>query len=121
MPAREYKDGSRPGPAKEETEADREAPTSLQRLQSFFADPFRFPHSFKIVMLLTSISAVLGALALARAQANEPGPRGVVIEGDYSGALRPQIHYSPPQGFMNDPNGMFVDNEGVWHLYYQCE
>lgn len=70
-------------------------------------------------MLLTSISAVLGALALARAQANEPGPRGVVIEGDYSGALRPQIHYSPPQGFMNDPNGMFVDNEGVWHLYYQ--
>jgi len=22
---------------------------------------------------------------------------------------------------MNDPNGMFVDEEGTWHLYYQCE
>lgn len=22
---------------------------------------------------------------------------------------------------MNDPNGMFVDSDGVWHLYYQCE
>jgi len=21
---------------------------------------------------------------------------------------------------MNDPNGMFVDAEGVYHLYYQC-
>ncbi|WP_257792242.1 glycoside hydrolase family 32 protein [Bordetella trematum] len=31
---------------------------------------------------------------------------------------RPLIHYSPPQGFMNDPNGLiFLD--GVYHLYYQ--
>lgn len=22
---------------------------------------------------------------------------------------------------MNDPNGMFVDSNGTWHLYYQCE
>ena len=22
---------------------------------------------------------------------------------------------------MNDPNGMFVDKKGTWHLYYQCE
>lgn len=22
---------------------------------------------------------------------------------------------------MNDPNGMFVDEDGLWHLYYQCE
>jgi hypothetical protein len=21
---------------------------------------------------------------------------------------------------MNDPNGMFVDEDGIWHLYYQC-
>ncbi|KAL8657215.1 MAG: hypothetical protein Q9226_002132 [Calogaya cf. arnoldii] len=46
-------------------------------------------------------------------------PTGRPIPGDYTGALRPQIHYSPPFGFMNDPNGMFVDAEGVYHLYYQ--
>jgi len=22
---------------------------------------------------------------------------------------------------MNDPNGMFVDAEGLYHLYYQCQ
>ncbi|ORY25089.1 glycosyl hydrolase [Naematelia encephala] len=46
-------------------------------------------------------------------------PTGTPIPGDYSGPLRPQVHFSPPQGFMNDPNGMFVDANGTWHLYYQ--
>lgn len=27
-------------------------------------------------------------------------PTGTPIPGDYTGALRPQIHYSPPKGFM---------------------
>lgn len=39
---------------------------------------------------------------------------------DYSGPLRPQLHFSPEEGFMNDPNGMFLDDDGTWHLYYQC-
>ncbi|TBU30079.1 glycosyl hydrolase [Dichomitus squalens] len=32
---------------------------------------------------------------------------------------RPQVHFSPPEGFMNDPNGLFVDAQGTYHLYYQ--
>lgn len=27
-------------------------------------------------------------------------PTGTPVSGDYTGALRPQIHYSPPTGFM---------------------
>ncbi|WVO23391.1 uncharacterized protein IAS62_004743 [Cryptococcus decagattii] len=46
-------------------------------------------------------------------------PTGVPIEGDYSGPYRPRIHFSPPKGFMNDPNGLHRDNNGTWHLYYQ--
>ena len=42
-------------------------------------------------------------------------------EADYTGPLRPQLHFSPPDNFMNDPNGMFIDADGIWHLYYQCE
>ncbi|KAI5246161.1 hypothetical protein E4T43_02863 [Aureobasidium subglaciale] len=46
-------------------------------------------------------------------------PTGTPVPGDYSGALRPQVHFSPPQGFMNDPNGLFKDADGVYHVYYQ--
>jgi fructan beta-fructosidase len=31
---------------------------------------------------------------------------------------RPQLHFTPPSMWMNDPNGMFYAN-GTYHLYYQ--
>ncbi|PHI96813.1 levanase [Parasaccharibacter apium] len=31
---------------------------------------------------------------------------------------RPKIHFSPPKGFMNDPNGLIFDGR-YYHLYYQ--
>ncbi|KFG78865.1 beta-fructofuranosidase [Metarhizium anisopliae] len=46
-------------------------------------------------------------------------PSGTSIVGSYGGQYRPQVHFSPPRHFMNDPNGMFRDHNGTWHLYYQ--
>ncbi|GAA6037612.1 hypothetical protein JCM8097_006142 [Rhodosporidiobolus ruineniae] len=46
-------------------------------------------------------------------------PTGVPVPGDYSGPLRPQLHFSPPAGWANDPNGMFRDTSGLYHFYYQ--
>ncbi|NJP39706.1 glycoside hydrolase family 32 protein [Oscillospiraceae bacterium HV4-5-C5C] len=33
-------------------------------------------------------------------------------------SFRPLIHFTPPQNWSNDPNGLFYD-QGQWHLYYQ--
>ena len=38
----------------------------------------------------------------------------------YHEAYRPQIHYSPSSGFMNDPNGLVYNPASeLWHLSYQ--
>jgi fructan beta-fructosidase len=36
----------------------------------------------------------------------------------YGEAARPQLRFSPPRGWTNDPNGM-IYSQGEWHLYYQ--
>ncbi|WP_298868067.1 glycoside hydrolase family 32 protein [uncultured Allomuricauda sp.] len=45
-----------------------------------------------------------------------------MVEGEeqnvYKELYRPQYHFSPPQMWMNDPNGL-VYHEGVYHLFYQ--
>ena len=57
-------------------------------------------------MYLSSLILILSFALDARAQSStssyvEPAvPTGTPIQGDYNGALRPQIHYSPPIDFM---------------------
>ncbi|KAI3316644.1 glycoside hydrolase family 32 protein [Xylariaceae sp. AK1471] len=72
--------------------------------------------------LLSLVSVALFVLSVAAQNStyvNPAVPTGTPIPGSYTGPLRPQVHFSPPRGFMNDPNGMFVDANGTWHLYYQ--
>lgn len=40
------------------------------------------------------------------------------IATDYRELWRPQIHYTPKQNWINDPNGL-VYADGIWHMYYQ--
>ncbi|KPI43453.1 putative invertase [Cyphellophora attinorum] len=56
---------------------------------------------------------------IVHAQSSNDVVPTAAIAGNYSGHYRPQVHFSPPEGFMNDPNGMFQDASGIWHYYYQ--
>ncbi len=53
--------------------------------------------------------------------ANRPGGASqpvIKTQADYF--YRPTIHYTPLNGFMNDPNGLIFDGER-YHLYYQYD
>ncbi|KAK3720614.1 Invertase [Vermiconidia calcicola] len=74
-------------------------------------------------MLMSSLvlPGLLSGIALAQTTTYfAPGvPRQTAIPGDYDGQYRPRAHFSPPQNFMNDPNGFHRDGDGLWHIYYQ--
>ena len=46
------------------------------------------------------------------------GKKSSVTSAEYAEPHRPQIHFSPKEKWMNDPNGM-VYHQGVYHLFYQ--
>ncbi|TRM65940.1 glycosyl hydrolase [Schizophyllum amplum] len=88
----------------------------------------------KKAVLLFSVSMLVGAQTDIMFDARQ-NPNATAV-ADYTGPLRPQIHFTPPteafhslscdtamlthdQDFMNDPNGCFLDANGTWHLYYQ--
>ncbi|KAL2074502.1 hypothetical protein VTL71DRAFT_8280 [Oculimacula yallundae] len=81
-----------------------------------------------IIMLLLALACAAFAVAQNSSTALPPStttafdagvPTNAAIPGDYNGKWRPQVHFSPPINFMNDPNGCFLDGNGTWHLYYQ--
>lgn len=43
------------------------------------------------------------------------------LDVDRNTTLRPRLHFTPDRHWMNDANGLFVDTNSVWHLYYQCK
>ncbi|KAF7880938.1 uncharacterized protein EAF02_006829 [Botrytis sinoallii] len=75
---------------------------------------------FRLTSLAVTLLAACNPARRKRVQLRQLSvPTDAPLPGDYTGALRPQIHYSPPQNFMNDPNGLFRDADGVYHVYYQ--
>lgn len=51
-------------------------------------------------LALCLLAAPVRAQNATSAYVDPSVPTGTPIPADYTGALRPQIHYSPPRGFM---------------------
>ncbi len=49
---------------------------------------------------------------------NQPIDESVNVSYTEEGLYRPNLHFTPKEGWMNDPNGMFYYN-GYYHLYFQ--
>jgi fructan beta-fructosidase len=66
---------------------------------------------FSFVVMLMFISACKTGEQTAQQESTDS-------TGFYSEAHRPQLHFSPKEKWMNDPNGMILHN-GEYHLFYQ--
>lgn len=68
----------------------------------------------RIVVILLTAAVALGAAGTPDAgAAPEDAPTM-----NYNTPYRPQFHFSPYQGYMNDPNGLFY-HDGIYHLFFQ--
>src|SRR5690606_19790592 len=63
---------------------------------------------------------VLVVSACNQSSKKEQNNNGLDTKISYSeeGLYRPNFHFTPKKGWMNDPNGMFYYN-GNYHLYFQ--
>ena len=56
------------------------------------------------LLTLLALSCNVQAQTSSSAYVEPTVPTGTPLPGDYSGALRPQLHYSPPFDFMVSTN-----------------
>ena len=61
---------------------------------------------------------LLNAVVSCKNDVEESTSQGPIATAHHNESLRPQYHFTPDSGWMNDPNGL-VYNDGIYHLFYQ--
>ncbi|SHJ36785.1 glycoside hydrolase family 32 protein [Pseudozobellia thermophila] len=73
--------------------------------------------SFKTALLLV-IAFALGTSCKNKAEKKQTADMATETTVDNEEMYRPNFHFTPKKGWMNDPNGLFYYN-GYYHLYFQ--
>ena len=71
-------------------------------------------------MVLGILSWLATVSAVAVAHGEDAKPEAGKPGGLYREQYRPQFHFTPKKGWMNDPNGMLF-YQGEYHLFFQCD
>ncbi len=67
-------------------------------------------------LLLFFLGAIFFTSCKDREPENSSSEKDTIVQADED--FRPNFHFTPKSGWMNDPNGMFFYN-GYFHLYFQ--
>ncbi len=77
---------------------------------------------FKTFSITTNLVLALLLLvscdSLKKSSKKSSTKKSTYLVETYTEKFRPQFHFSPPEKWMNDPNGL-VYHQGVYHLFYQ--
>lgn len=95
-------------------------PNAFKRLKEriFFEKGYTFNKIRLFFLIGLSIVFFLNSCKKAPEVADTPRKEIKAKISSYTEKYRPQFHFSPPEKWMNDPNGL-VYHKGVYHLFYQ--
>ncbi|XLS28698.1 glycoside hydrolase family 32 protein [Flavobacteriaceae bacterium M23B6Z8] len=75
----------------------------------------------KLELKILAVISIILCNAACKKSLEEPSETRKEVKmklADYKENYRPQFHFSPPEKWMNDPNGL-VYHKGIYHLFYQ--